>query len=373
MGKVLQGLVYLSPLPWSSFEQRPHKFVRWFHLRTGGKVLWIDPYPTRLPKLSDLKRFRMSENSPTEVPEWLEVVRPNSLPIEPILGSGVINRLIWRNTLIKILEFSNSCNIIVALGKPSALANQVLDMLPGVLSLYDAMDDFPAFYAGISQRAMKAMMAREAYLIEKATTLVVSSTTLYERWVKMRPDVKLIPNGLDIDTLPSVELRTPPSRPPYRFGYVGTIGAWFDWSWLIELAKSRPNDEFLIVGPILSGSPYEIPLNIKLKPACKHSEAVILMQTFDVGLIPFVCNKLTSSVDPIKYYEYRALGVPVLSTAFGEMLLRISEPGTFISESLGDVAELASQALHWTFTKNEIEDFAEASSWSSRFDTLELF
>lgn len=42
-------LVYLSPLPWDSFSQRPHQFVEWFHNKHGGEVLWIDPYPTRLP------------------------------------------------------------------------------------------------------------------------------------------------------------------------------------------------------------------------------------------------------------------------------------------------------------------------------------
>ncbi len=51
------------------------------------------------------------------------------------------------------------------------------------------------------------------------------------------------------------------------------------------------------------------------------------MAEFDVGLIPFKQNALTAAVDPIKYYEYRALALPVISTDFGEMHERGDLPG----------------------------------------------
>ncbi|RUR32305.1 glycosyl transferase [Vreelandella nanhaiensis] len=368
-------MIYLSPLPWTSFEQRPHKFARWFHLRTGGKVLWIDPYPTRLPKLSDFKRLRFSSNGnlKNDMPAWLEVIRPASLPIEPLGGSEKINKMIWRKTLIKAFSFAHDFNAIVAIGKPSALANQVLDGLPEALSIYDAMDDFPAFYAGISKKAMLSMLNWETQIVDRVSTLVVSSTILLNRWSAIRADTKLIYNGLDVSALPNAELGFVKSGSPIRFGYVGTISAWFDWSWLIKLAEIRPNDEIVVIGPQLVTCPYELPDNIYFKPACEHQEALMHMKSFDVGLIPFLRNQLTSSVDPIKYYEYRALGVSVLSTAFGEMLFRFNEPGTFVSKSNDDLDELASQAVCWSFTKSEADEFAIKNSWNSRFDQIKLY
>lgn len=92
------------------------------------------------------------------------------------------------------------------------------------------------------------------------------------------------------------------------------------------------------------------------------------MQEFDVGLIPFKKILLTESVDPIKYYEYRALGLPVLSTDFGEMALRKSTDGTYLSRGVEDVGELAALALQYHASSEVICKFREFNSWKSRFD-----
>jgi hypothetical protein len=51
-------LIYLSPVAWNSHIQRPHQLVEWFHNETAGEVLWVDPYPTRLPLWRDLRAIR---------------------------------------------------------------------------------------------------------------------------------------------------------------------------------------------------------------------------------------------------------------------------------------------------------------------------
>ena len=96
-------LVYLSPVPWASFSQRPHKFVEWFHARHGGKIIWVDPYPARFPVLADFWRAKAEEGITTRLakkgntPVWLTVLRPRSLPIEPLHGAGVLNRVLWND------------------------------------------------------------------------------------------------------------------------------------------------------------------------------------------------------------------------------------------------------------------------------------
>lgn len=374
MEKNLNILIYLSPLPWTSFEQRPHKFARWFHRRTGGKVLWIDPYPTRLPKLADFKRLLhvYSEDSKTDIPSWLEVIRPASLPIEPLDGSEKINKLIWRNTLKRAFSVADSCHTLVVIGKPSALADQILEGFSKSLSVYDVMDDFPAFYDGVSKKAMLSMLKWEKNIADKVSKIIVSSTPLLKRWSAIRKDTQLIYNGLDVELLPNVEMAPVRTHSFTRFGYIGTLGSWFDWEWLIKLAEMKPDDQFVLIGPLLSSCPFKLPNNIFLKPACEHQKALKHMMSFDVGLIPFRRNKLTNSVDPIKYYEYRAMGIPVLSTAFGEMSFRTEEPGTFIVVNDKHLESLADQAACWTFTKEDIERFTIKNSWDARFDQLEI-
>ena len=90
----MRRLIYLSPVPWKSFSQRPHELVRYFHSFTKGEVLWVDPYPGRFPAMSDvLNRRPNSDDTDRGVPTWLSVVKPKALPIEPLPFSGTVNAL----------------------------------------------------------------------------------------------------------------------------------------------------------------------------------------------------------------------------------------------------------------------------------------
>lgn len=362
-------LVYLSPVPWSSFAQRPQKFAEWFNLRTGGQVLWIDPYPTRLPQLADFKRAGTS--SPGEAQEhysWLQLLRPRSLPIEPLPLIGRVNHLLWKPIKQRVQDFIQSDDALIVAGKPSLLAISLIKQFDATPSAYDAMDEFPAFYKGLSSISMAA---RERELVNAVDYLWVTSTRLKERWSQYRNDLRLIPNGLDTRFFANIHSK-PVTTAPKVFGYVGTIAAWFDWQWVIALANARPHDVIQLIGPNFHPTSLPLPRNIQLLPACAHDEAMEAMRRFDVGLIPFLRNPLTASVDPIKFYEYRASGLPVISTAFGEMNFRRHEPGTYISQSLDDIAGLASNALAHYDTSAFSTQFIRDHSWHARFDSSEI-
>lgn len=359
-------LIILSPLPWESFAQRPHKFVEWLHHRTGEPVLWVDPYPTRLPKWSDLGRLwnPPAPRQPAATPSWLTVLKPGGLPIEPLPGSGWVNRLVWRHALRAIDEFANGSPTLLVVGKPSVLARLLLQRLRHCSSLYDAMDDFPAFYSGISRSALARC---ERLIAQRVDHLWASSSGLDAQWRNHRDDVHLVHNGLD---LPAILAVKPPTGSTTRkvFGYVGTMAAWFDWEWVVALGRARPNDEIRLMGPVFGNPGFQLPGNIVVLPAGDHGAALEAMAEFDVGLIPFKSNELTAAVDPIKYYEYRALALPVISTDFGEMHGRAGLPGVFISQSLTDLATLAEAALQCERDVDEARAFALQHSWEARFD-----
>lgn len=358
-------LVYLSPVPWESFAQRPHKFVEWFHKRTRNEVLWIDPYPTRFPSVSDFKRLSsVALQAVQEQPSWLQIVKPTALPLEPLPWSGQLNALMWRRVFKQLEAFVENRVVLLVIGKPSALALTALNKLKGCRSIYDAMDDFPAFYRGLSRLALSR---REEKLVQRVSAMWVSSTELRRRWNGCRSDVQLVHNGLDTSLLPPSKQDLAIRRNKV-FGYVGTIGDWFDWEWVIALAKIRPADGVRLVGPVFRTPPHALPKNVELLPPCEHEVALKAMQDFDVGLIPFKTNELTASVDPIKYYEYRALGLPMISTDFGEMRFRRDEVGMFVSKSVEDIENMAMSALLFGQDPVFTKQFAMDNSWESRFD-----
>ena len=63
-------LLYFSPLPAASYWQRPRFFVEAARDFGVKKVLWVEPYPRRLPRWSDLKRMRLRERVPHHEEAW---------------------------------------------------------------------------------------------------------------------------------------------------------------------------------------------------------------------------------------------------------------------------------------------------------------
>jgi hypothetical protein len=364
------SLVYLSPVPWESFAQRPHKFVPWFHRRTDRQVIWADPYPTRFPNWRDLDRSRVSASPSqlTSAPPWLTVVKPRALPIEPVPGSGHINGLFWREQFQTLSNYAKKSQTLLAIGKPSVLALTLLEALPHRPSIYDAMDDFPAFYSGLSRLALSR---REQEIVRRVGIMLVSSSELRSRWMHRHNDVRLTLNGLDSLAIRAVEA-APRDSGKIIFGYVGTIASWFDWDWICALADARQHDEIRLIGPVYNPPDRNLPSNISLLPACNHAQALHAMTRFHVGLIPFKRNALTASVDPIKYYEYRALGLPIISTAFGEMALREGHAGLLITQSLDNLPSVADAAIQLTGDVRYNEQFVSDNSWEARFDAANL-
>lgn len=366
-------LVYLSPAPWASFHQRPHKFVEWFHARHGGEVLWVDPYPTRLPEIEDFRRMKSAvvagATSSAELPHWLQVIRPRALPIEPLPGSGALSWFLWRDLLNQVDQFLTKPDGLIGIGKPSALALQVLSRHPEVKSFYDAMDDFPAFYKGLSRQAMAL---RESTVAAQASNILVSSTALAGRFASFKKNIFIVLNACDAEMLPGERLISPNTVHPV-LGYVGTIGRWFDWSLVVALANANPMMRIRLIGPVYSPPPAGLTPNIELLPPCDHATALLAMRNFSVGLIPFKLTDLTASVDPIKYYEYRALGLPVVATCFGEMIFRGKQSGVFLVHNQSNLASVIEHALAYESNKDEIRNFRNENSWGARFDACGLF
>jgi len=364
-------LVYLSPVPWHSFAQRPHKFVTWFHERTGQAVVWVEPYPVRFPSWRDIRRIRKSESKifSDQIPTWLTLVSPGGLPIEPLPCSAGINKFVWLNVFRRLASYLEREKVFFVFGKPSVLALTLMRLFPTCPTLYDAMDEFPEFHAGISRWALSR---RERELVRNVDVVLASSSALKKHWSKFHADVRLVLNGLDVAAVHSVQRKRMQASGKKIFGYLGTIAAWFDWHWIVCLAKTRPNDEIRLIGPAYVPLPKKLPKNITFFPACEHSAAIVAMSQFDVGIIPFINNSLTRSVDPIKYYEYRSLGLPVISTYFGEMGLRANVQGVFVTRSVDDLRDAIDLAIDYHDDPGSSVEFACSNSWAARFDAANL-
>jgi glycosyltransferase involved in cell wall biosynthesis len=187
---------------------------------------------------------------------------------------------------------------------------------------YDCMDNFPAFYQG---RLRDYLEETENQLVRRCDLVVASSESLYAKCRKMNPNVHLVRNGLMIDRFVRDGISTPPelarlSRP--ILGYSGYVAEWLDVELLREVALHYSHASLVLLGPVheraLISRLSDLP-NVHFLGMKPHADVPGYINGFDVCLIPFQRNDLTTAVNPVKFYEYCALGKPTVSVTLPEL------------------------------------------------------
>lgn len=324
-------IIYFSPVPWKSIVQRPHRFFNWLSHQDWArevKPIWVEPYPTRLPRPDDWARLIRGFISPPllQPPEML--ITPSAPPLEPIRMLRPLVGLSLAPTLSQLRAMQPKA---VVIGKPSLLAQSFIRDLPeGTPVLLDLMDDLSAFHRGRSAVWMEHLV-KDA--MERCDEIWVSSSGLQTKVHKSAPgkSIRLVRNGVDVKRTLSFRYCWQIRKRPTVAGYIGSIAQWFDWDAMIQAALQAPSVEFRLYGPIESRRqiPSHRPSNLSLMGPIRPSDVPAILGEFDLGLIPFKINRLTESIDPIKYYEYRAAGLGVASTPFGDMRARGASEGVF--------------------------------------------
>lgn len=316
-------LIYLSPVRWDSIAQRPHFFVKTALQYGFESVIWIEPTASRLPKLSDFKtKVRTVEAKSFDKPINVHIVNTHFLPVEP-LGNiyDIINATAIKHAVARVKQAIAGKRSVLAIGKPSRLARTLLRDVEFSETVFDVMDDYSHFSNGISA---KNIAANFDAILTKVDRCFFSSNNLLRKYGHLAKASHLILNACDKSFYrASKSIDKAKNHTCKVFGYVGSIAQWFDWNVVSKLASENPNDRIVLVGPNYDVNMPKLPGNVEIRKAVAHAEIPSLMSSFDYGIIPFKVNELTESVDPVKYYEYVACDLTVISTRFGEMTWRI--------------------------------------------------
>jgi len=352
-------LIYFSPVSARSYAQRPHFTVQALLELGIQSVLWVNPYPCRLPRWNDFKRDQRLNVQGTPLDSRISVLDVPALPIEPLPGGPWINRnLLWRGVWHKLMDFAGGAKTtIIGVGRPGALMLQALRQLPHKASFFEAMDNFPQFHRGLSRKSVRYY---EDAVAAEADLVVASSSYLAAKFANRGLNVKKVLNGYAMQSLQSWQ---PVVKQDMVLGFLGCFGRWFDWPLVARIARQLPQARLELVGPQHVSPPSGLPSNIHLFPPCKQSDAWKHLSRFSAGLIPFLSNALTAGFDPIKYYEYRAAGLPVLSTSFGEMALRKAEDSVYFLDRTNDLPSLVNKAIRHCDDRTTMARFRRDHDW----------
>ena len=242
----------------------------------------------------------------------------------------------------------------------------------GARVVYDCMDDWQNWTA--EPRISAYNLAEESELVRECDVLAVSSQQFFNRHraAGLRP--LLVRNGADFEffSIPRQNNLLADVVNPI-VGYYGAIADWFDIELLIEVARSRPQYSFVIIGQVHEvdiSTLRELP-NVHLLGEKNYREIPQYLAHFDVCIIPFRLNSLTKAVDPVKLYEYLSQGKPVVATGMDELPKDVDL--LYIAANAGDFAKKIDCGLAEADparTRRRIE-FAQSNTWSKRCQDLD--
>lgn len=220
----------------------------------------------------------------------------------------------------------------------------------------------------------------EVYLCNNADFVTTVSNRLQQKMLSMGANSNhlfVVPNGVNNDFIEKTKSIFEEREKGYRgngtIGYFGHLTEkWFNWDLVIDTAKKNPRLNFEIIG-FDAPKNLHCPKNIRLLGEKTHDEIIQIARNWSLSIIPFKNNELSRAVDPIKLYEYLALGLVCVSCQMDQI---IDYPFTFIYKKDEDFITVIDEALKYTPTKQEWKDlrsFTEKTSWRERLiKTLEI-
>lgn len=193
------------------------------------------------------------------------------------------------------------------------------------IRIYEYYDNHSYDYDG---NILRTLDFYNKELIKKSDIIICTAKVLYKQSKILNDNSYYIPNGNDYKLLsnknisvkvPELEIINTPI-----IGYIGMIRNWIDFELLKYLMKSLPDILFVFVGGIDKNAK-DLVKEIELFPNYRRygfmdrSQLINYMAYFDVGLIPFRVNKFTEGVYPLKFNEYIAAQIPVVTTALPDL------------------------------------------------------
>jgi glycosyltransferase involved in cell wall biosynthesis len=189
----------------------------------------------------------------------------------------------------------------------------VVGKLDEAISIYYCVDECSEF------DSMKRM---EIELLKKVNLGFATSPQILESKKKINPNFYLSIHGVDYDNFKRAQDPDLPLPKDVRrlkrpvIGYFGAIERWMDLDLIHYLVQKKKEWTFLFIGkPIVDLSRFDNEPNIHFIGQRPFQELPRYGKIFDVAIIPFVINKLTEHVFPVKLKEYLSMGKPVVSSA----------------------------------------------------------
>ena len=349
-------------------------------LSKRNDIVWINYHGTRRPSITgaDLKT---GCGVLSRVLRGVRRVNASTIQVTPLVLPGAkhfILRAIHDRMLVA--QIRRAIRKVPGAGSKPV---QVWSFAPDVPHLVGKFDEECFLYYCVDEHSQfkgvdeKSVSAAEALLIDRADVVITTSEALYQTKRVRRPDTILVRHGVDFDRFAQA-WREPPGRPfdlpdgkrPI-FGFFGLIDFWIDCKLIANVARIRPEYNFVLIGDCkVDVSELRKLPNVYMLGRKPNGSLPAYCAAFDAGLLPFDDGPMTRTVNPIKMYEYLAAGLPIVSTPMPEAErfagpIRIVHTADRFAQACDEVLE-----SNHADRRRQISRVVESESWLSKVELL---
>jgi len=205
----------------------------------------------------------------------------------------------------------------------------------GYKFLYDYLDELSPELAGTDKLPYNVETIHNYVINNPEDTFVIctADTLLKDMIAKRNNDKRNIiyaSNGVDYDHFTKLEKNYTYSKEFKRIldnrkpiiGYYGALASWFDYDLIKYIAENKKDANIVLIGAKYDTSFDKENLhqykNIYYLGPIHYNDLPYYASKFNVYILPFKINDITKSTNPIKVFEYMALGKPIVSTDLNE-------------------------------------------------------
>jgi peptidoglycan/xylan/chitin deacetylase (PgdA/CDA1 family) len=342
------------------------------------RVIWVNSIGQRAPRLSKRDFLRLLEKARRPRLQVLSeetatdgrpvaVIEPRVLPYHRFGFVRGINTRILGRQLAPVLErwVSRGQQLVFVTSNPAAV--DLVGRFGATLSFYYCMDDYG------QMRDMDASINEvcEPPMLEAVDCTFATSRALCESKRARHYETVHLPQGVDFDHFrPGLACPPPMAHISHPIiGFQGIVGERVDLALLEKIACAFPSASLVTIGrreaDISSLRRYDNFFHFDHVP---YAQLPAWVAQFDVGLVAYVTDGHTASVNPLKLLEYLALGQQVVSTSLPE-LQGCREYVHMAEDHHGYLQALADMLSRYPFDeaeKTRRREFARGQSWEAR-------
>jgi glycosyltransferase involved in cell wall biosynthesis len=243
------------------------------------------------------------------------------------------------------------------------------DHLAPELTVYDCMDELSAF-----KFAPPQLTILEKELFKKADIVFTGGNSIYEFKKGQHHNIFSFPSSIDkhhfgLARKPQPDPEDQRHIPHPRFGFFGVVDERFDIEMLDQVARQRPEWQFVILGPVVKIDPASLPRyeNVHYLGGKKYEELPSYIAGWDIALVLFAINESTRFISPTKTPEYLAAGKPVISTPIRDVVRPYGDNKlVHIVNNTEEFIKAAEKELNKkrkTSWLNKVDEFLLFNSW----------